>query len=141
MILDHQNTFSTAQAITGTANSTNVVDLGAVDAMPWPGLAPTADAGGGIPIRAFAQVTADFTGGTSVQVQVVTSDAANLSGHTVLYETAAVPVADLKAGYKFALGILPPGTTKRYLGLRYVVVGTPTAGAVTAGIVADVQTA
>ena len=49
-------------------------------------------------------------------------------------------LATLIAGYQFRLAV-PPGVSKRYLGLRYTV-GTAetTAGKVTAGLVIDKQT-
>lgn len=140
MVLDKQNTLSAAQAITATANSTNTIDLGAPGTVPGGGTMKR-DAGGGYPVGVLAQVVTTFSGGTSVQAQLVESDSANLSSPSVLNETAAIPVASLVAGYKFPLGTIPPGASKRYIGLRYVVVGTPTAGAVTAGLVMDQRTA
>lgn len=141
MILDKQNTLSEAQAITATAYSTHTIDLGAPGTIPWLGGTVKRDAGGGFPVGVMAQVVTTFSGGTSVQAQLVESANANLSSHTVLNQTDAIPVASLVAGYQFPLGTIPPGASKRYLGIRYVVVGTPTTGAVTAGLVMDQHTA
>ena len=139
MMLDKQNTLSNAQAITVTAYSTDTIDLGAPKTTPF-GFTPIHDIGRGGDVEVLAQVTTTFVGGTSLQAQLVHSDNANLSGHEVLTQTDAVPVAQLRAGYQFRLGSVPPGVSKRYLGIRYVAVGTFTAGAVTAALVMDKQT-
>ncbi len=70
MHLDAQNLFSDAQAITATAVSTNHIDLGDT---AQPVLSPvklTRDIGGNYDIPLLVQVVEDFTGGTSVTVQV-----------------------------------------------------------------------
>jgi len=72
MILDKQNLFSDDQAVTVTADSTNVIDLG------------IAGMGKGEPVRLIAQVTETFDGGTSLQVSLVTSDSSTFNGATTL---------------------------------------------------------
>lgn len=142
MILDQQLLFSDKQSLAaaaGTHPATNVVDLGPPDTMPWPGGQPLHDPGRGEPVEVLIQVTEAFEGGTSVQAQLVMSDAENLSNPTILAETAAVPTAELVPGYQFRLRTLPHGLSKRYLGVRYVTAGTFTAGAVTAGLILDRQ--
>lgn len=58
----------------------------------------------------------------------------------VLAQTGEIALAALKTGYVFALHVVPRGN-ERYLRLSYDVTGTaPTAGKITAGIVADHQT-
>lgn len=105
---------------------------------------PGTDINGGTPPRdpGFSDLVVDarvtttaFTGGTSVQAQLVMSDNADLSSNTVLESTAAIATASLVVGYKFALSRLPTGITKRYVGLQYVVVGSMSAGKITAGLV------
>ncbi|SET75158.1 Bbp16 family capsid cement protein [Paracoccus homiensis] len=140
MHLDAQNLFSDAQALTATANSTNHLDL---QATATPAMSPAAlkrDIGGGIDVPLLAQVVANFTGGTSVEVQVQVDDNAAFSSAKTVGSSGAIPVATLKAGYKFPLPVIPFGADERYMRLRYVVSGTPTAGAVTAGIVPGIQT-
>ena len=96
--------------------------------------------GGGIDVPLLAQVVADFAGGTSVEVQIQVDDNSAFSSPKTVGSSGAIVVAKLKAGYKFPLPIIPFGADERYMRLRYVVVGTPTAGAVTAGIVPGIQT-
>lgn len=127
MILDKQNLFSDDQAVTVTADSTNVIDLG------------IAGLGKGEPVRLLAQVTTTFDGGTSIQASLVTSDSSTFSGATTLVETAAIAEASLLAGYEFGLGGFMPEEIKRYNKLVYTVVGTMTAGTITAGFLLDKQ--
>lgn len=127
MILDKQNLFSDDQEVTVTADSTNVIDLG------------IAGMGKGEPVRLLAQVTTTFDGGTSIQASLVTSDSSTFNGATTLVETAAIAEAVLLAGYEFGLGGFMPEGIKRYNKLVYTVVGTMTAGAITAGFLLDKQ--
>jgi hypothetical protein len=127
MILDKQNLFSDDQAVTVTADSTNVIDLG------------IAGMGKGEPVRLIAQVTETFDGGTSLQVSLVTSDSSTFNGATTLVETAAIAETSLLAGYEFGLGGFMPEEIKRYNKLVYTVVGTMTAGTITAGFLLDKQ--
>lgn len=127
MILDKQNLFSDDQEVTVTADSTNVIDLG------------IAGMGKGEPVRLLAQVTTTFDGGTSLQASLVTSDSSTFNGATTLVETAAIAEAVLLAGYEFGLGGFMPEEIKRYNKLVYTVVGTMTAGAITAGFLLDKQ--
>lgn len=142
MILDKQLMFSEAQAVTATALSTNTVDLGAVGTQGNGGT-PIYDIGRGGPVRVVAQVVTAFTaaGAATMVAELVMADNAALSTNlTVLSSTAAIPVATLTAGYKFQLGTIPAGVTKRYFGMRYTVATGPmTAGAVTSGLALDSQ--
>lgn len=131
MILDKENLFSDAQAITASAASTNVLKLPK-------GLAK------GEPVRLLCQVVETFATLTSLKV-AVRSDGA-LSGSDLLsanthVETAAIPVASLVAGYQFTVEYMPSGT-EEYVDLYYTVAGSnATAGKITAGVVFDRQTA
>lgn len=148
MMMDYENQFSIAQKITGTAKSTHVVqfvkpgefkigDQVITSSRPI----PYKDLGKGEQIQLHIQVVEDFVGGTSVQVELITADNADLDDNPVtLATTAEIPVAQLKAGYVFNIDRIPLGATKQFIGLNYVVDGTPTAGAIDAGIVADRQT-
>lgn len=124
MYLDKQNLYSEDQAITATAVSTNVIDHS------------VSEIGPGEPVEILAQVTEDFAGGTSVAVSLQTDDDEAFGTVETLVTTDAVPVASLTAGYQFRLSTLPVGV-KTYSRLNYTVVGTPTAGAVTAGLALD----
>lgn len=119
-ILDNELTFSNAQAVTATAVSTNVVDLG-VDR----------DIGVGEPVYFAVQVGTGFTGLTSLTVTLQTS--ADNSTWSTLYQSAAIPVASLTEGAQ-PVRVVVPSSTKRYLRVNYTVAGTGTAGTVTASL-------
>lgn len=131
MILDTENLFSDAQAITATAASTNVLKLPK-------GLAK------GEPVRLLCQVVEDFATLTSLTVGVrtaATTSGGNLVSPSTLVSSAAIGVATLKAGYQFPIEFIPDGTND-FVDLNYTVGGSnATAGKITAGIVFDRQTA
>ena len=128
MILDKENLFSDDQAITASAASTNVVDLGV-----------SRDIGKGVPVPVLIQVTADFATLTSLTAEIETSDSEDFSSSETLATSGAIPAADLVAGYQFPMQYMPLGT-KRYVRVNYTVAGTnASAGTVTAGIVAAHQ--
>ncbi len=141
MIFDTTNLFSNDQAVTVTAASSNVIDLGApgtVLGAPYP---LNRDIGRGNPLPLLIQVTVAFATLTSLKVAVQSSDTEAFTGQvdTVL-ESEAVPVAQLLAGYQFPLDHIPKGVKHRYVRLYYTVAGsTATAGQVTAGITAGNQ--
>ena len=127
MLWDKENLFSENQAITTTAASTNVIEAakGQLKEIAF-----------GTPIPLRIQVTEDFTGLTSINFKLQTCAAEGFSSNvSVLAETGAVAAASLKAGYVAPINFIPKGN-KGYLRLYYDVVGTATAGKVTAGIVA-----
>ena len=132
MITDRQNQVSTAQAVTtGTIVSTDTIDLG-----------QARDIGAGEGLNLVMNVDTVFAGGTSVQPQIITSAAANLSSPTVLASMPALALAQLAAGQSFVFPVPPTnpqGRGQRYLGVQYVVVGTFSTGAVTTSFVKDVQ--
>lgn len=131
MYLDKQNLFSEDQAVTVTAVSTNVIDLGAnaseIQALFEKGM-----------VEVLAQVTTAFADGTSLKVTLQTDSDEAFGTVATVYETAAIAVASLVAGYKFRVGSLPVGI-KRYLRLNYTVVGTMSAGKILAGLVLNAQ--
>lgn len=132
MILDKQNLFSEDQAITTTAASSNVIDLGADGAdVNSPNFKDA---------EVLVQVTTAFAGGTSIVATLQTDDNAAFSSATSLLATAAIATASLVAGYQFAIGKLPKVGLERYIRINYTVVGTMTAGAVMAGLILDNQT-
>ena len=126
MILDLQSMFSDDQAITATAISENVIDLGAAGR----------DISKGVPIPLSMQVTEAFNTLTSLTITVETSAAAGLTSSNVLF-TQVVALADLDAiGDKPLIEWMPPANANmlQYLGVRYTVTGTdPTTGKITAG--------
>lgn len=143
MFFDKETTLSNKQSIagTGTIVSTNTIDLfnGRSSQQVGPyGVASLYDPGRSNSPEFIGQITKTVVGGTSVTLQIVESDNANLSSPVVVTQSAAVPIASLKAGYQFKVALVP-GITKRYLGANYVIVGTTTDGEITTGFVVDKQ--
>lgn len=138
MILSSQLIFSDDQAITVTAISTNVIDLG-VAGTPYGGKAALhQDIGKGTKIPILIQVTETFATLTSLTIAIETGAAATLA--TVVISKSILAAA-LVQGYQFVINVLPNEIDKRYLGIRYTVVGSDaSAGKITAGITMGVQT-
>ena len=138
MILSAQLLFSDDQAITATAVSTNVVDLGA-PGTPYGAVAALhQDIGKGAKVPILIQVTESFNNLTTLTIAIEVGATTSLG--TVI-ASITVPLASLEAGYRLPINVLPDGIDKRYLGVRYTVAGTaPTTGKVTAGITKGVQT-
>ena len=85
-------------------------------------------------VRIDARVVgADFVGGTSLQLQLQTSDTEAFTVAVVLYETAAIPIANLKVGMPFNLPPIPDGALT-YLKIRAIPAGTFTDGHIFAAI-------
>lgn len=126
MLTDRQMTFSNNQAVTtGTQLSTDVYDTGVAGI--------NINTGRGLQL--VVAVTVPFTGGTSLAVNLVESAAADLSSPTVLATSGVIVEASLTAGSLLRTTL--PRTSKRYLGLQFVTVGTHSTGAIWGGIVRD----
>jgi hypothetical protein len=132
MILDRQNLFSSAQALTstGAAASTDIIDLGS-----------SRDIGAGEILEIIAEVDTTFTsGGSATLVVALQTDTSSGFGSAVTLATGStIAVAQLSAGAELAKFRIPRGVL-RYLRLVYTV-GTAamTAGSVTAGVVLSRQ--
>ena len=132
MILDTQNSFTwnsstltDDQAITVTAASTNVIDLGA-----------DRDIGKGIPVPILVQATAAFTavGAATLTVALQTDDNASFSSASTVWTSTAIPKATLVQGYEIPINYVPR-ENERYLRLYFTVATGPmTAGTIVAGI-------
>lgn len=136
MILDQQNVFSDAQAITATANSTNVIDLSAVR-----------NIGIGEDLYLVFSVTVAFTDAGSdstVTPSLVTDDNAALSSVATIatYDVfAALTAAGTQRFYKLPIRTIP-GLYERYLAITYTVAnGNLTTGSITAFLCKDIQAA
>ena len=135
MILDAQNLFSTAQALTATAASTNVIDLGVARDIGTTGFAPA-------PSVVAQVITAMLSGGSSTLTITVQGSTDN-STFDDMVSTRAIPKASLTAGALFSVK-MPPlqigQSLPRYLRLNYTV-GTAnfTDGTITAWLGLDVQ--
>lgn len=138
MIFSAQQLFSDDQAITASADSTNVIDLGVAGTPYGAAAALNQDVGKGAKIPILVQVTSDFNNLTSLEVKISTG-ATTALGTTIASQV--ILLADLVAGKQISIDVLPNDITERYLGIEYVVVGTaPTTGTVTAGITMGNQT-
>ncbi|MFJ1336763.1 Bbp16 family capsid cement protein [Pseudomonas caricapapayae] len=128
MLFDAKLLMSSAQAITASAASTDVIDRG-----------DQKDVGKAGDIPLLVQVVEAFNTLTSLTIELQADDNSGFSSPRSLF-TAVVPLADLKLGYQLPVITLPQ-KTERYLRMNYTVTGTaPTTGKITAGIVAGVQT-
>lgn len=138
MIFSAQQIFSDDQAITASADSTNVIDLGA-PATPYGGKAPLHDdVGKGAKVPFLAQVTEAFDNLTTLEIKLSTGATTALG---TLIASQTIALADLLVGKQMNLDFLPNGIIERYLGVEYVVVGTgPSVGKITAGITMGNQT-
>jgi len=134
MILSAKQLFSDNQAVTATAVSTNVIDLGTPGTPHGAAAALKYDIGKGTPIPILVQVTADFATLTSLTITLEVSAATGMTSPVVLAEET-IAVADLVAGKQMFNQVLPQGADLRYLAVRYTVTGSnATAGTITAGV-------
>lgn len=140
MIWSLQDLFSNEQAITASAASSNVIDLGAPDTVlngPYP---LNRDIGRGTRVPFLIQVTEAFATLTSLTPSLQVSDSEAFSVYRTVWTGQAVPLAQLVAGYQFELLGLPQKVDLRYARLYFTVGGSnATAGKVTAGIPGEVQ--
>lgn len=117
-----------------TYTSTNTIDL-----------SQARDLGSGAPIRVLYNIDVAFAGGTSIQPQIITSAAANLSSPTIIDGGNVILLAALTLGQLFVrflpeLTANPLGSLgQRYLGVQYVSLGTFTTGSISCRLVNDVQ--
>ncbi|MCK4518435.1 hypothetical protein KAT92_06665 [Candidatus Babeliales bacterium] len=140
MIFSAQQIFSDDQAITATAISANVIDLGTPGTPYGAAAALNDDVGKGASVPILVQVTEDFATLTSLTITVEVSAAAGLTSPVAL-ATETIAVADLVEGKQMFMQVLPNGADLRYLGVRYTVTGTnASAGKITAGITMGNQT-
>lgn len=143
-ILDVANLFSgsfsgntvTGQTVTGT--NTSVVSTNSVDTQGGSPTAQNIDLGKGEPIQVQVNVVTAFAGLTSLAVEFITADDGALTTNvTPLASTGPIVLAQLGAGRQIVVNVpkADPRAVRRYVGMRYTIVGTGSAGAVTAGIV------
>jgi hypothetical protein len=131
MITDKNLRVSTDQAVTTTAVSSDTIDLSVAR-----------DIGEGHNLNMNFAMTEAFAGGTSTNFEVIIADNAALSSNVVVVgASGAIATADLTLGKNVAVRINPliGSLGKRYIGARYTVSGTNTAGKVTADIVETIQ--
>lgn len=139
MIVDNTLVFSDAQAITATAASTNIIDLGAAGTPAGRNaIALIRDIGmGDADVEVAVTVEQAFNTLTSLKVAVETAtDAAFTTPVEVASRTYLLAELTLGALLRFPAEI-PEGANLRYLRLNYTVAGSnPTTGKLFAGVVA-----
>ena len=143
MIFDRTLLFSDGQAITATAVSTNIIDLGATGT-PYGAASPLVrEVGFGNEVELYVGVTQTFNNLTSLTISVQTDDNAGFGSPTTVWTSIAYPLTDLALGKRYLLpDHIMAGINERYVRLNYTVAGTaPTLGKVTAGVVAGRQSA
>lgn len=114
--------FSDEQKITGTAQSTNIIDLG------------TREIAFGTPIPLLVIVNEDFNNLTNLKVAIKTAETEDMADAVEL-ASSTVALENLKEGNLVPLNFMPAGN-KGYVQLEYTVTGTaPTTGKLTAGFV------
>ena len=140
MIFDLQTLLSNQQAITATAASTNVIDLGATGTIYGGSGAMTRDIGKGTPINLLVQVTETFNTLTSLTIAIELDSTETFTPDKSI-SLGTIALASLVAGYQIPFQFIPDGVNLRYMRLKYTVAGTdPTTGKITAGIVMGRQT-
>jgi hypothetical protein len=131
MITDKFLRVSDAQAVTTTAVSTDKIDL-----------SQAREIGEGDDLFMVFTVGTAFAGGTSINFNVTVADDAALSTNaTTIGMSGVIVTASLTAASQFVVRLNPQIASlgRRYLGATYTVVGTMSAGTVTADIVTDIQ--
>lgn len=137
MIIDNSAVLSDSQAITATADSTNVIDFGAAGTPYGAPAAVEQDIGKANRIDLALNVTQAFNNLTSLNVAIQTSpdNSAWTQGPNETYALAQLGVGQLPFPAQF-----PLGTNARYFKLTYTVTGTaPTTGKIFAAPVASRQ--
>ena len=115
MLVDGQLEFSDAQAVTATANSTNVIDLGLAGQ----------DIGTGENLYVVVQVETAMTDAGSdstVAVTLIDDDNAALSSAATV-QTLGTFAAVSGAGTAIIARVQPGAITQRYVGLAFTVAG------------------
>lgn len=138
MILDLESMFSDDQAVTATAVSTNLIDLGAAATPPYAN-AQTRDIGPGTPIDILIQLTV-ASGGTNptLVVTLEMDTAANFPSATVVATSATLSGGAV--GDRLSIRYIPDGTSEQFIRLNYTTTGTSPTHTITAGIALGIET-
>lgn len=141
MILNAKELFSSAQAITADAASTNIFDTGAPGTVYAAAAALTRDLGKGNSVPIAISVTTAFATCTSITIAYqVATDAAFTTPVELCQSTFTLAQLNSNLTH-FLPDRVPAGANLRYHRLYYTVNGSDaTAGAITAGYAMAVQT-
>ena len=140
MLTSVQQEFSLAQALTATAVSTNIIDLGATGTVLGAPAALVRDIAKGKPIPIYVKLDV-AAGGTNptISVSVGIDTVENFASETIILVTEVF--SDGAAGDELYFeAYLPEGTNERYLRLTYTLTGTAPTYTVTAGVTMARQT-
>lgn len=140
MIMDNTLVLSDNQAITATARSTNVIDLGAANFSYGNSVAVRRDLGIGQDVPFTLNVTQVFNNLTSLTVAIQSDDNAAFSSPKEV-SSRTYTLAELNTLKQLSFPArLPEGTDEQFVSLLYTVTGTaPTTGRLTGGVVAAKQ--
>jgi hypothetical protein len=135
MILDKENLLSYKQAITVTANSANVIDLGPNHHMGGSGHDKS------LPMMlAIDEVFTDTGSDATLRVQVQSSNAEAFGSGVRTHYDRTLTFAEIAQTGRIDHGIALPPDVKRYVRATYTVASGPfTAGKLTLGLVASQQ--
>ena len=139
MLFSAQQLFSEAQAVTTTAVSTNIIDLGATGTVLNAPAALIRDIGKGEPIDIRIQLLADAGGTTPTLVATLEVDDNSGFSSAKIVGTSATITSGTE-GQVVSIHWVPDGTDERYLRLNYTTGGTTPTHSITAGIVGARQT-
>ncbi len=141
MLLDRTGLLSENQAVTATAASTNVIDLGTPGTPYGATSALRRDIGRGEPVPFYVGVTETFNNLTSLTVAIQTDSTAAFSAPTTVF-SQTYTAADLVPGVRHINpDWFPVGANQQFVRMFYTVTGTaPTTGRITAGTVMSRQT-
>lgn len=141
-MLDAKTLFCEAQAVTASAATTDYLDLtnGATIKNAFRAATSAIDLPDEIAFAVYCTTT--VAGGTSIAFSLQTDDNTGFSSAKTLFSTAAIAVASLTQGQIVFVKIPKAklGECERYLRGYFTVVGTPSAGAFTVGLVSGKQT-
>lgn len=115
MALDKQNEFSNAQAVTTTAASTNIIDLGANNNL---------GIGIAMAVVIHIQVAADMTTGDETYRFDIETDSASAFSSPTLILSKAVVGGSLGVGARVVVPVPPDKSMEQFIGLRYTTGGT-----------------
>lgn len=129
MILDKENIFSTAQAVTASAASTDIIDQGAAGNA----------IGSGLFLVIASKAAALAAGAATVNVKLETSIDAAFTSPILLMETGPIAKAAITANTVLFRGRIPVGA-RRFIRVNYeVLTGPLTAGTFDAYLTMNVQ--
>lgn len=131
MILDSSLQLCLAQAVTATALSSNVIDIGS---------ARNIGAGEDLYLYIQTNIAATAGGNATVNFQLQTSTASAMNNPVTLLDSGAIPIASLGGNSCLKLKLPTSQAFQEFLGLNFLVTNGPlTAGAFSAWIARNVD--